>query len=122
MKRATLALAVLLVSATFTNCHCNTVVRDDNVYRTELDFMEQTSMQPADKLVEWINAHCKCVDGAWAEPNADLCKKSAKLVQVIRARVPYHKAMMLYNGSITDKRPPKDPPAVPATTDICPGS
>jgi hypothetical protein len=84
--------------------------------------MEQTASQPADKLVAWINLSCKCEAGKWVEANAVLCEKSAKLVQVIRARVPYHKAMMLYNGSITDKRPPKDPPKVPASTDLCPGS
>jgi len=111
------ALAVPLMGA-----NCNTVVRDETVYRTELDFMEQTAMQPADKLVEWINLHCKCDAGKWLGDNAELCEKSAKLVQVIRVRVPYHKEMMLYNASITEKRPPKEPPAVPPTADLCPGS
>jgi len=99
---------------------CNTVVRDETVYKTELNFMEQTSTQPADKLVEWINLHCKCTGGKYVDPNAALCEASAKLVQVIKVRVPYHKAMMLYNASLTEDRPPKDPPKIPPATDLCP--
>jgi hypothetical protein len=122
MKRL---MAMVLLAAfvmPLMGANCNTVVRDETVYKTELDFMEQTAKQPADKLVEWINLSCKCENGVWVEANAVLCDKSAKLVQVIRSRVPWHKEMMLYNASLTEKRPPAKPPAVPPTTDLCPGS
>lgn len=121
MKRLLVAVAVLLFVSPLLGANCNTVVRDEAVYKTELNFMEQTATQPADKLVEWINLHCKCSGGQWVDANAALCEKSAKLVQVIRARVPYHKAMMLWNADLLTKRPPKDPPAVPPSTDLCPG-
>ena len=122
MKRLLLTAIIAVLAMPLMGSNCNTVVRDETVYKTELDFMEQTATQPADKLVEWINLHCKCEAGAWVEANAALCEKSAKLVQVIRARVPYHKAMMLWNADLLSKRPPKDPPAVPASTDLCPRS
>lgn len=99
---------------------CNTVVRDEIVYRTELDFFEQASTQPADKLVEWINSHCTCDAGDWVGDMAVLCATSARLVQTIRFRVPYHKQMALYNASLIDKRPPQDPPEVPPSIDLCP--
>jgi len=119
-KKLLVVIGVLMVSTTMVNCECNTVVRDEKVYRTELDFMEQTAVQPADKLVEWIKLHCKCEEGKFTGDNAALCEKSAKLVQVIKARVPYHKAMMLWNADLLKPRPPKTPPEVPAATDLCP--
>jgi len=121
MKKLLMVAGILLLVMPLFGANCNTVVRDETVYRTELNFLEQTSKQPADKLVAWINLHCKCADGKWVEPQAVLCEASAKLVQVIRARVPYHKAMMLYNASLTKKRPPKNPPEVPSSIDLCPG-
>ena len=119
MKKLLLATLVVLMAVPLMGSNgCNsTVVRDETVYRTELDFMEQTSVQPADKLVEWINLHCTCVDGKFPTP---LCAASAKLVQVIKARVPYHKAMMLWNADLLSKRPPKEAPVVPDATDLCP--
>lgn len=120
MKKLLILVAVALFVMPLMGANCNSVVRDETVYRTELDFLEQTSKQPADKLVDWINLHCKCVDSKWVDPGAVLCSASAKLVQVIRARVPYHKAMMLYNASLVDERPPKDPPAIPTASDLCP--
>lgn len=120
MKKLLTVLGVLALTTPLLGANCNTVVRDETVYKTELDFWEQTSKQPADKLVEWINLHCKCKDKAWVGDNSTLCLKSAKLVQVVRSRVPYHKAMALYNASVTDKRPPKEAPKVPAHTDLCP--
>ena len=122
MKKALLTLLLLALVVPLVGAGCGDyVVRDEVVYKTELNFMEQTAFQPADKLVEWINLSCKCAEGKFIEPNAALCKASAKLVVVVKARVPYHKAMMLYNASITEKRPPKDPPAVPETSTLCPG-
>jgi hypothetical protein len=122
MKRLLIALGVVVMTTPLMGANCNTVVRDETVFKTELDFWEQTSKQPADKLVEWINKSCTCTDGAWSGGNSDLCLKSAKLVQVIRTRVPYHKAMALYNASVTDKRPPKEAPKVPSHTDLCPAT
>jgi len=119
MKRVLLALGVLVSSTTLGNCTCDTVVREESVYRTELDFLEQSSKQPSDLLAEWVTFNCKC-DPAGAVFLDAKCEKSAKLVQVIRARIPWHKAMMLYNARLLDKRPPKDPPVIPPASDLCP--
>jgi len=117
LKRLALILTFLMVAGICMGGSCNTVVRDEAVYRTELDFMEQTSKQPTDRLAKWIDNSCKCENGQFVD---EWCAKTANLVQVIRARVPWHKAMMLYNASLVDKRPPKDPPEVPPATDLCP--
>lgn len=121
MKKAFLSFVLLALVAPLIGANCNShVVRDAAVYKTELNFLEQTSVQPADKLIEWINLSCKCAEGKFIDANAALCLASAKLVTVIKTRVPYHKEMMLYNASITEKRPPKDPPEVPKPTSLCP--
>lgn len=122
MRKMQFVVALLLLATPLVGANCNSVVRDETVYKTELGFLEQTATQPADALVGWFNLFCKCEDGKFVGPTAEKCAKDAKLVQVIRARVPYHKAMMLYNASLTKKRPPKAPPAVPPATDLCPGS
>ena len=122
MKKLLVAVAFVLLVTPLMGANCNTVVRDETVYKTELNFMEQTATQPADALVGWFGLHCKCEGGKFVGDTAVKCAKDAKLVQLIRVRVPYHKAMMLYNASLLDKRPPKDPPEVPPATDLCPGS
>ncbi len=118
LKKLILALIVVMMSGVLMAGSCNTIVRDETVYRTELDFMEQTAKQPVDRLAQWISTSCKCVDGKFTDA---WCTETAKLVQVIRARLPWHKAMMLFNASLLDKRPPKNPPKVPPATDLCPG-
>jgi len=117
LKKLMWILALVLMAGVLMGGSCNTVVRDEVTYRTELDFLEQTSVQPTDRLAKWIDVSCKCEGGQFTDK---WCADTARLVQVIRTRVPWHKAMMLYNASLTDKRPPKDPPEVPPATDLCP--
>jgi hypothetical protein len=120
MKKALMILLLLAMASVTMGSNCNTVVRDENVYRTELDFLEQTATQPAAALVGWFDLHCKCENGKFVGEHAAKCAKDAKLVQVIRVRVPYHKDMMLWNADLLKKRPPKDPPEVPPAEDLCP--
>ena len=119
MKTHHLALALLpVIVAVCTGATCSSsIVRDEAVYRTELDLMEQMAVQPVDSLGGFVKGHCTCTDGKWAD---DTCRKAAKLILVVKTRVPYHKSMMLYNAGLLKERPPKDPPEVPAAETLCP--
>ncbi len=113
-------LCALMALMAFTFSACPTVaIRDAKVYKTEIQFFEQANTQQADELTVWVKAQC-CTAEKTLKAD-DHCKKSAKLVQVVRARVPYHRDMMLYLGGITEKRPPKDPPKVLSVDDLCKG-
>ena len=118
MKTHHLAVALLVIAAVCTGAACSSsVVRDEAVYRTEFDLMEQMAIQPADSLGGFIKQHCTCADGKWT---AEACVKAAKLILVVKTRVPYHKSMMLYNAGLLKERPPKDAPEVPAPETLCP--
>lgn len=113
-----LALALLVIATVCTASTCSSsVVRDEAVYRTELDLMEQMAIQPVDSLDGFVKNHCTCTDGKWV---SDPCRKGAKLILVVKTRVPYHKSMMLFNAGLLEERPPKDPPEVPAAETLCP--
>ena len=111
-------LVLLLVVSVCLGATCSSsIVRDEAVYRTELNLMEQMAIQPVDSLDGFVKHHCTCTDGKWS---SDSCTKAAKLILVVKTRVPYHKAMMLYNAGLLQERPPKDPPEVPAPETLCP--
>lgn len=114
MRPLLLALAAMLA---FVLAACPSVaVRDAKVYQTEIKFFEQANMQQADQLTLWVKAHC-CEAG---KIKADApCPASAKIVQVVRTRVPYHRDMMNFLGGITEKRPPNSPLKVPPVDDLC---
>ena len=115
MKKLVVAViaAAFLVGA----CGGSTVVRDDATYRAELTWMEQASKQPAEKLALWVQNYCDCDRGQFTTP---LCHKSADLIQVIRARLSWHKHMMLFNAGLLKNRPPVKAPVIPPAADLCP--
>ena len=120
MRRRYLLPLLLLFCAPFLlggTCGGQTVIRDATVYRTELGFMEQASVQTAEALKARIQSQCVCTDGKFVQEG---CAKDAKLVLVIEARVPWHKAMALYNAGLLEERPPKTPPDVPDPSTLCP--
>ena len=94
------------------------VVRDSNTYQVEVEFMSMAAVQQSDQLKGFIKSHCQC--GTDKQFTTEQCSKAAKTVQVIQSRVPWHKAMMLYNAGITSERPPAQAPAVPPASDLCP--
>jgi hypothetical protein len=114
--RILIGALVLMVTMVLVGCS-PAVVRDEAVYRTELDFMEQAAVQPATSLEEFIQQHCACGAGHFVTPE---CKKAAKLVLTVKTRVPYHKAMMLFNARLLEERPPKTPPEIPSPDTLCP--
>jgi len=98
------------------------VVRNPNVYLNEMDYGDMVDKQSAQRMRYWIDASCSCTaDGAWSGDHAEECEKTAKHVLVVEVRGPYHTAMMEYNGSFTDERPPEEPPEIPETSTLCPG-
>lgn len=111
-------IGALMLTVILVTMGCSpAVVRDEAVYRTELDFMEQAAVQPATSLEEFVQKHCQCGEGQFVTPE---CKAAAKLVLTVKTRVPYHKAMMLFNARLLEKRPPKTPPEIPDPNTLCP--
>ena len=109
--RTLLVVALLAVSCS------PAVVRDAAVYRTELDFMEQAAVQPADSLTGFIKDFCRCENGKFT---TETCTEAADRVLVVKTRIGWHKAMMLYNASLSKDRPDKEPPTIPAPETLCP--
>jgi len=118
MRKLWVALALVVAFPLLTAGTCNKqVVRDKAVYEAELNFWEQTSVQTADALTEFVKMHCTCDAGKFA---TETCEKAAKKALVVKTRVPYHHQMALYNAGLLKDRPPQEPPEVPATSTLCP--
>ena len=118
MRRFVHALLLAAVALFMLGATCDrAVVRDATVYQTELDFMEQVGVQQADLLSGFLLTYCTCEDGEFT--TAD-CRKAAETVVTVQARVPWHKAMALYNAGILEERPPETPPEVADTSTLCP--
>ncbi len=116
--RTALTLLGVIIAISLLRCSCSSaIVRDEAVYQTEIDLMEQMALQPVDSLNGFVKQYCTCTNGKWVSKT---CAKAAKLILVVKTRVPYHKAMMLYNAGLLEERPPKDPPEVPAAETLCP--
>ena len=121
MKAGTLMvlIVVLLVGGACTP----KIVREENVYRNEVKFLQATAEQEADALSGFVAAHCECKT---VDPNGATgfvtkeCLSAAKLVQVVRARIPYHVDMMLYLAGLKEERPPEVPPEVKPPEELCP--
>lgn len=123
MKRIMVIAVLVLAYPILTAGTCNqSVVRDKAVYETELNFWEQASVQTADALAGFIAISCTC--DADKKFTTEECEKAAKKVLVVRTRVPYHHQMALFNAGLLPKenRPPEEPPEVPPTSTLCPGS
>lgn len=107
---------LLVLGGFVTSCDEN-IIRDRQVYETELDFFEKVSIDEADLLNRMVQEHCTCVDGKFENLN---CQESAEAVVVVRARLPWHKEMSRYNAGLTSTRPSEEPPAIPPATSLCP--
>ena len=95
---------------------CGQVIRDAAVYQTEVTFMEQASTRAAAHLEKFVALACTCTDGKFVTED---CRQAADDALVIKHRVPWHKAMMLYNADL-GKAPSKEPPMVPLAETLCP--
>jgi len=118
-----LVLALLVAMPFLMGGSCNqSIVRDKTVFEAEVNLAEQMAVQPAEKLMADLVGDidlsaCTCEEGEWTTPE---CEATAKLILTVITRAPYHKAMALYNAGITDERPPKEAPEIPAPGTLCP--
>lgn len=116
LKNLTLCVfAMSLLAAT--GCK-RAFVRDPETYKAEIAFLQMGLEQDTELLAEHLaDGSCVCVDGEWATP---LCEDTALNILVVRNRLEWHVAMMMYLGNLSKKRPPEDPPEVPETSTLCP--
>ena len=110
-------LSILLLALVFTGC-TEYIVRDTVVYQTELNQYDAWATTQAALLKGFMATSCTC-DAAmkFVDP---ACAASADFVLTIEARHEWHKAMSLYLAGISDTRPPKVPPVIPASSTLCP--
>ena len=113
------ALLVGILAICTMGASCNeSIIRDQVVYETELNFFEKAAMDQAALLEGWVKESCTCSEGEFSSKQ---CRESAEAVVVVRARIPWHKAMSRYNAGIDDTAPEAEPPAVPDARTLCPG-
>jgi len=93
------------------------VLRDPEVYRAEVEFLQITIEQDTELLVEHISdGSCSCEDGEW---NNEVCETSALNVVVMQARLQWHVDMMMFLGNLSQENP-GDEPEVPDPSTLCP--
>jgi hypothetical protein len=115
MKSSRVLFVAVFTALALSSCR-HTVVREAAVYQAELDFLEQSALQPAQSLEAFIKSSCRCEAGKFTAP---ACVEAARRVVVVKARVPWHKAMALHNAGLAEA-PAAEPPAVPAPETLCP--
>jgi hypothetical protein len=94
------------------------VLRDPEVYRNEIAFLQMALEQDTELLKAHLaDGSCTCTDGAWV---TEVCETSALNVLVIQYRLQYHVDLMLYNAKMIQERPPTEPPEVPDPSTLCP--
>lgn len=110
--------AFLSTSALVGACKKPIVLRDPDVYKNEIAFM-QMALEQDTALLEYHleNGSCTCEEGSWV---TEECEATALNILVIKHRLDWHLAMMLYLGNMLKERPPKDPPDVPDPGTLCP--
>lgn len=114
-------LGTLLASSVVVTVGCKkpVVLRDPDVYKNEIAFMQMALEQDTELLEYHLNdGSCVCEDGAWTTVE---CEDTALNILVVQRRLDWHVAMMLYLGNQIPQRPPEEPPEVPDPSTLCPG-
>jgi len=107
-------LAVLILTS------CGASVRDPEVYKSEIDFLQAASDEQVERGIELIHAKCKCADVFGVKVfETKACQDFAETLIVVKYRVKYHTDFMLYLGGLTEERPPEYPPEIPDATELC---
>lgn len=110
--------ALLVSSVALTGCKKPVVLRDPDVYKNEVAFLQMALEQNTALLEHHLaDGSCSCEDGAWTTVE---CEDTAFNILVVQKRLDWHVAMMMYLGKVSDERPPKEPPEVPAPGTLCP--
>ena len=110
MKRAISCAALVLL----TGC-TKYVIREKATYEAEVAFFDRVGREAGQTFDAVLSEMCVCKDSAWTTP---VCKDAAEKSAILKERVTYHAAMMLYLADIV-----KDEPATPgALTASCGGA
>ena len=120
MKRFGTALLGLIILAGCIGCGGSTIVREEAAYRTEVKWNETAGTRLAAHLEGFVKAHCTC--DQQLNFTTKECEKAAKDALVVKARLPWHSAMMMYNGGLLDERPPEEAPKWDDPSTLCPGA
>ena len=99
----------------FMGCGPKTVIRDRNVYESEVNQYHKWATSQAAHLRSFVGSHCKCVGDRF---ESEECEKATDLVLTVEARAGWHRDMSLWNAGITTEEPSQVPPAIPALS--CP--
>lgn len=109
---------LLASSVVVAGCKRPVVLRDPDVYKNEIAFLQMGLEQDTELLEHHLNdGSCTCEDGAWTTIE---CEDTALNILVVRHRLPWHVDMMLYLGKQQEERPPESPPEVPDPSTLCP--
>ena len=110
--------ALMASSVALTGCKKPIVLRDPDVYKNEIAFMQMALEQDTELLKHHLaDGSCTCEDGAWVTVE---CEDTALNILVIENRLDWHIGMMMYLGKQTEERPPEEPPEVPEPGTLCP--
>jgi hypothetical protein len=101
MKRAIGCAALVLL----TGC-TKYVIREKATYEAEAAFFDRVGREGGQSFDTVLSEMCVCFDGAWTTA---VCKDAAEKSAILKERVTYHAAMMLYLADIV-----KDEPATPS--------
>ena len=95
------------------------VVRDEAVYKNEVLFNEALATKQADAIHQLIASSCYCIETSKGLVFEDKdCQDAATLVQLTRARVPWHSKMMLHLAGL-EESPGDTPPDVQSGNLLC---
>jgi len=114
-----LFVVALVFIATLVSCS-KVVTRDARVYKAELEFFDAASDEVVERGKALIARKCKCgeVSGVSGFIDAE-CRELAETVLVLESRVKYHTDLMRYLGSLSEERPPADPPEIQGPDSLC---
>ena len=124
----------LAVATLFVTAGCNKyVVRDHNVYATEVAFTNQIITTAARSIENMWAGKCVCSEGAWvAAPNSGLtnaqCAEAADVVLIVQSnRWAWHSTMALVNAgweldeieNLPEGFNPEAAPEIPPSASLC---
>tara|TARA_B100001094_G_C18171826_1_gene795573 strand:+ start:329 stop:676 length:348 start_codon:yes stop_codon:yes gene_type:complete len=114
MRRSIAIGCTLLVLGCFQG-----VVRDEAVYRNEVLFNEALAMKQAVAIHQLIASACYCIEtDKGLVFSGRVCEDAAMLVQLTRARVPWHSQMMLHLAGL-EGHPGETPPIIQSGNLLC---
>ena len=95
------------------------VVRDADVYKTEVLFNQALAVNQASILKSFVEINCTCKEvDAGLVFDTDDCKKAAKVIVLVESRIDWHTLMMLGLAGLGDM-PTGKRPDIPNPNTLC---